>query len=102
MTRLSVVRIILVGLLAVSIIYIIYDDHRAKLALKNHVVVLAKITGKGPTRQGTFIYVEYTYNGKKVESFFTIFKDTLRIGDTVLIEVSKNEPERYIKFVRGK
>lgn len=68
--------------------------------LKNGVNVTATITKFEVTRGLTNVYVVYEYNGKIINSFFgTNETDSLKINEKIKLSISKQYPDKYIKYV---
>lgn len=104
MTLLTVkkARLLILILLVLCIFYGTYTQYERARALGSYDIITARVTGRGPTRQGVFIYLKYRYHDKEIENYISISKDTLKVGDEVIIRVSKISPSEYIELVGRK
>jgi len=85
------------------VIYKIYYDHKASLALKNSVIVVATIDTIQYTRGITNVEVQFLYNSQIIHSGFGMSDrdvlDSLKKKPMVRLRISKETPTEYIKYI---
>ncbi|TFF33351.1 hypothetical protein [Mucilaginibacter psychrotolerans] len=84
------------------VIYDLFNRRNAEIALKNSDTVVAIVREIGPGRGNSTIYVDYVYAGQNLNSNFSVSVDTFKIGEKLLLKVSKGSPSRYIEYLNKK
>jgi hypothetical protein len=96
----SITVLTCLGLIVLSLIFFGTIDHNKRVeALKNSDSVAALITKITPGRDQAMVEVKYTYKGTAREAEFVIAIDSFKIGDKILLKVSKAYPEKYVDVV---
>jgi hypothetical protein len=69
-------------------------------AMVHSIVLVGEIVRFEPTRGATNVYVDFNYNGKILESYFSTY-DTrdFTLKEKIRIRVSKEAPSDYIDYV---
>lgn len=91
--------LIIIAFLLFSIWGRIYR-HNADRELQYADEVNSKVIQISAARGTTVITVEYIYRGDKIKNDFEAGADTFKVGDAVLIKVSKRYPGKHISFLR--
>ena len=80
---------------------ITYGYLRREKALKDAVVVIAKIKGfRNPKIDRTEVDVQYVYNGKMIDNKFSLRHiDSLKVNTKIRLLVSRKHPVEYIEYI---
>jgi hypothetical protein len=82
------------------VVYSIYDVKKSKRDLKNSEVVVATVTDVGGGGGAFTIHVDYKYNGEIIHNDFGRYDiDSLKKDVKVKLLVSKDFPDKYIKYI---
>jgi hypothetical protein len=95
---------IVISAIALLILMAFYEDHARKVALEDYIVLTATITSKAGIKGSEVYNVEFNYHNWPFHNDFSlpIQKDTLNVGDSVLIKVARYDPQNYIDFIKRK
>lgn len=63
------------------------------------MMVKGIIVEKRKARGATIIYVEYDYEGMRLQSDFSAPNDTFKINEEVILKISKQKPGEYVEFI---
>ncbi|SHM16893.1 hypothetical protein [Mucilaginibacter sp. OK098] len=83
-----------------GIIYAVIHNNQTEKELRSYDYVNAVIIDKSPGRSHSNIYVEYTYKKVRIQSEFSAETDTFKLGQKVLLKISKKYPDKYIQLMR--
>jgi hypothetical protein len=82
---------------------IAYGYLRKEKAMKDAVIVIAKVTGfQHPKLDRSEVDVQYLYNGKTINNWFSIHNaDSLKVNTKVRLLVSRKHPteSEFIKYI---
>ncbi|WP_295794616.1 hypothetical protein [Mucilaginibacter sp.] len=91
---------IMVILLFAGLVYGIINNINAKRELRFYEYVDATVIERDAGRSHSNIYVEFVYKRKRIQSEFSTQVDTFKLGQKVLLKVSKRYPDKFIQFIR--
>jgi len=87
-------------LLLAGIIYQVVTDRNSEEALKNSRFIEGKITSILPGRGLSTVYVEFLFGNRTIDDDFAVQVDTFKTGDKVLLQVSNEHPDKYLKYIK--
>jgi len=96
-------RIIIIAFIlffSISIMYGIVVQIEKNRSLKDTVQVIATITHMYNTRGPETIEVKFKFDDKLMDGSFATYRwDNLAVNDKIKILVSKQHPDKYIKYL---